>query len=65
MKAEVLRKKSGDELQTELNILLKEQFSLRIQKGLQESIKPHLIKNARRNIARVKTILNQKAHENE
>ena len=65
MKAAELRKKSKDELQTELGSLLKEQFSLRIQKGLQESIKPHLIKNARRNIARVKTILNQKVLENE
>jgi large subunit ribosomal protein L29 len=61
MKASELRDKSVDDLNKELNNLLREQFSLRMQKGTGQLAKPHLLNEVRRNIARVKTVLNQKA----
>ena len=39
--------------------LLKEQFNLRMQRGTGQFSRPHLMKDARRNIARVKTVLNE------
>ena len=49
---------------TELNVLLleltKEQFNLRIQKGIGQLNSPHRVKMVRRDIARVKTLLKQK-----
>ena len=63
MKANELRQKSADELKKELFGLLEEQFKLRMQKGTGQMARPHLMKEARRNIARVKTILKQKAGE--
>lgn len=60
MKAIDLRKKSAEELNTELLALLKEQFNLRIQRGLGQTPKPHLFKKVRLNIARIKTILHEK-----
>ncbi|MDF1797331.1 MAG: 50S ribosomal protein L29 [Coxiellaceae bacterium] len=64
MKAQELQQKSAAELQTELLALLQEQFNLRMQRGMGQTPKPHLFKNVRRQIARVKTILNQKEREN-
>ena len=61
MKASELKEKSADDLNKELNDLLREQFNLRMQKGTGQLAKPHLLKEVRRNIARVKTVLNQKA----
>ena len=61
MKASELKEKSADDLNKELNNLLREQFNLRMQKGTGQLAKPHLLKEVRRNIARVKTVLNQKA----
>lgn len=49
-----------DALRKELLDLMKEQFSLRMQKGMSEIPRPHLYKQVRRNIARVKTILKEK-----
>lgn len=60
MKANELRDKSVDELKNELLALLKEQFNLRIQKGMGQAPKPNLLKTVRLNIARIKTILNEK-----
>jgi large subunit ribosomal protein L29 len=60
MKANELRSKSVDELKQELVALLKEQFNLRMQKGSGQPPKPHLFKTVRLNIARIKTILNEK-----
>lgn len=65
MKAEDLRKKSNDELKKELGESLKEQFNLRMQRGLGEMPRPHQFKQVRRNIARIKTILNEKATADE
>lgn len=61
MKASELRNKSMDDLNKELNDLLREQFNLRMQKGTGQLAKPHLLNEVRRNIARVKTVLNEKA----
>ena len=61
MKANELRGKSGDELKLELDGLLREQFNLRMQKGTGQLSRPDQVKKVRRNIARIKTILNEKA----
>ncbi|WP_046483964.1 50S ribosomal protein L29 [Candidatus Njordibacter sp. Uisw_056] len=56
-----MREKSVDELQVSLLDLLKEQFNLRMQKSSGQLGQSHLLGQARRDIARVKTILNEKA----
>ena len=56
-----LRDKSPDELRTELKALLKEQFGLRMQKATQQLTNNASVVRVRRDIARVKTLLNQKA----
>ena len=61
MKANELKDKSVEELNAELLNLLREQFNLRIQLSTGQLEKPHSIKKVRRDIARVKTVLNQKA----
>ncbi len=60
MKAKELLGKSVEELRAELLALLKEQFNLRMQKGAGQLAKPGLLKNVRRGIARIKTVLSQK-----
>lgn len=59
MNAVELRKKSKAELNEMLLGLLQEQFQLRMQKGISESPKTHLFKNIRKDIARIKTVLNE------
>lgn len=61
----ILREKTEQALLEELKVLLREQFNLRIQRGFGQSVKPHLFGNVRRNIARVKTLLKEKAGNNE
>jgi large subunit ribosomal protein L29 len=61
MKASELRQKTPDELQQELLALLREQFNLRMQKATNQASKPHLFRLARRNVARVKMVLSEKA----
>ncbi len=61
MKASDLRDKSVEDLNKELLELTREKFNLRMQQGSGQLTQPHQIKAARRNIARVKTILNEKA----
>ncbi|GDY27236.1 MULTISPECIES: 50S ribosomal protein L29 [unclassified Agarivorans] len=61
MKANELKDKSVEELKAELLNLLREQFNLRMQASTGQLAQSHLLKNVRRDIARVKTILNQKA----
>ena len=56
-----LREKSADELRSELGALLKEQFGLRMQKATQQLTNNAKIMRVRRDIARVKTLLNQKS----
>ena len=61
MKAAELRSKSNDELTQELQSLLRAQFNLRMQKATQQLNNTSQIRKVRRDIARVRTILNQKA----
>lgn len=61
MKANELREKTSEQLQEELLGLLREQFNLRMQKGTGQLAKPHLLGEVRRNIARVRTVMNEKA----
>lgn len=61
MKASELRQKDVAALTKELEGLLREQFNLRIQRGSGQLAKPHQMKDVRRNIARIKTIINEKA----
>lgn len=65
MKAAELREKSVDELREELLSLLREQFNLRMQGATDQLSRPHLFKRARRNIARVKTVLGEKANKDQ
>jgi large subunit ribosomal protein L29 len=60
MKLEDYRKKTDIELSKEFNVLLKERFTLRIQRGSGLNPKPHLFGVNKKNIARIKTILNEK-----
>ena len=53
--------KSRDELQQELNALLKEQFGLRMQKATQQLTNTAKLKDVRRGIARVRTLMGRKA----
>ncbi|MEJ2643794.1 MAG: 50S ribosomal protein L29 [Gammaproteobacteria bacterium] len=61
MDANELRGKSEAELREELHGLLREQFNLRMQKATGQLSRPDQVKKVRRSIARVKTVLNQKA----
>ena len=61
MKASEMREKSADELNGELTSLLKEQFNMRMQRGIGQMEQSHRFKEVRRDIARVKTILGEKA----
>ena len=61
MKSTELRAKSVEELNVELEALLKSHFSLRMQVAMQQLTKTSEIKKVRRDIARVRTILREKA----
>ena len=60
MKTSELREKSEAELQTELQAMLREQFNLRMQRATNQLSDNSQMKKVRRNIARVKTIMNEK-----
>ena len=61
MKASELRAKKGDELQKELNDLLRAQFGLRMQHATQQLSNTSQMKKVRRDIARVRTVVREKA----
>jgi large subunit ribosomal protein L29 len=61
MKASEIRGKSGEELQKELEGLLKAQFGLRMQVATQQLSNTSQMKKVRRDIARVRTIMKEKA----
>jgi large subunit ribosomal protein L29 len=65
MNASDLRAKSADELKLELDGLLREQFNLRMQQGTGQLSRPDQVKKVRRNIARIKTVLNEKSKAGE
>lgn len=56
-----LKNKSYEELGKELLDLRKEQFNLRMQLGTGQLTRVHQFKVNRKNIARVKTLMNQKS----
>jgi len=61
MKPSELRGKNGEELQKELEGLLKAQFGLRMQVATQQLSNTSQMKKVRRDIARVRTIMKEKA----
>lgn len=63
MDAKELREKTPDQLRDELANLKKESFNLRFQQATGQMENTSAIRAARRNAAKVKTILNQKAAE--
>ena len=56
-----LAAKTTAELQTELEALLREQFGLRMQAATQQLTDNSKLKTVRRGIARVRTLMHQKA----
>jgi large subunit ribosomal protein L29 len=65
MSAAELRQKNDDELEKELLELSREAFNLRMQQGTGQLSRPSRVKTVRRDIARVKTILNERKRANE
>lgn len=61
MNATELRKKTKEELQSTLVELAREQFNLRMQKGTGQLAKSSEIKQVRRDIARINTVLSEMA----
>ncbi|HTF13321.1 MAG TPA: 50S ribosomal protein L29 [Burkholderiales bacterium] len=61
MKASELRAKDPAQLSEELEELLRAQFGLRMQKATQQLTNNSQLKRVRRDIARVRTILKEKA----
>ncbi|WP_135501107.1 50S ribosomal protein L29 [Roseovarius aestuariivivens] len=61
MDATELRDKTPDQLREDLANLKKEQFNLRFQAATGSLENPARIKTVRRDVARVKTVLNEKA----
>ncbi|MCW8196239.1 50S ribosomal protein L29 [Proteobacteria bacterium 005FR1] len=61
MKATELREKSVEELNKDLLTQLESQFKLRMQKNTGQLNQSHLLKETRRDIARIKTVLREKA----
>ncbi|MFB8829949.1 50S ribosomal protein L29 [Azotobacter sp. CWF10] len=61
MKASELREKSAEQLNEQLLGLLRDQFNLRMQKATGQLGQTHLLSQVKRDIARVKTVLNQQA----
>ena len=55
-----LREMSPDDLNKELLALRREQFNLRMQRATGQAPKPHTFSRARKTIARIKTLLNEK-----
>ena len=53
-----LKTKSATELAEQLVELRREQFNLRMQRGMGQLGKPHELTRVRKDIARVKTVLN-------
>lgn len=60
-KAAVLRSKSAQELKDELVVLRKEEFNLRMQRGTGQLSNNSRFKQIRREVARIKTVLNEQA----
>ncbi|HEY6280858.1 MAG TPA: 50S ribosomal protein L29 [Burkholderiales bacterium] len=63
MKTSELRAKPESELKQELVALLKAQFGLRMQKATQQLTNFNQLRKVRKDIARVRTVLTQKAKQ--
>lgn len=61
MNATELRKKTKEELVSTLFELSREQFNLRMQKGTGQLAKSSQVKQVRRDIARINTVLSEMA----
>ena len=61
MKANELREKSEGDLRKELESLLRAQFSLRMQQATQQLTNTSQLEKVRRDIARVHTVMREKA----
>ena len=64
MTAEELREKTLAELQEELVRLRREQFNLRMQRASEQLPQTHLLRETRRDIARVNTVMQEKSRQN-
>lgn len=60
MKAKELRIKDDATLQNELVEMLRERFNFRMQQGTKQLKTSHRLKEVNRDIARIKTILNER-----
>lgn len=60
MKVTDVRSKTADELKDELLGLKKEQFNLRFQQATQQLESTSRVREVRRDIARIKTVLREK-----
>jgi large subunit ribosomal protein L29 len=63
MKASELRSMDGAQLTKELEGLLRAQFSLRMQKATQQLTNTSQLNKVRRDIARVRTVIREKAQQ--
>jgi large subunit ribosomal protein L29 len=61
MKIEEINELTPKELETRKRELSEEMFNLRLQKQSGQLERPHLIRVARRNIAKIETVLSRKA----
>lgn len=64
MKANELRQQSVEDLQRQLLDLRKEEFNLRMQQGSGQLARPSRMREVRRDIARVKTVMTEMAPAN-
>ena len=63
MKAADVRAKTDDELKTELGQLAKEVFNLRFQRASGQMENTARMRQARRDVARIKTVLSERARK--
>ena len=59
MKASEIREKSAEDMAKELDALHKEQFNLRMQNATGQLARPSEMRRVRKDIARIKTVLNE------
>jgi len=63
MKAEDIRAKTDDELKTELETLSKEAFNLRFQRASGQLENTARVRQVRRDIARIRTLMGERARK--
>ena len=63
MKAQEYQLKTPEELQTELKAVLKARFNLKMQLATQQSKNTSELGRLRKSVARIKTILSEKANK--